>query len=91
VATSRQVKGSPSLVRAAAIRLLVTQSTGIRVAVGPYSGFRVGFRFRLVGVWGVAAGGHEGNFASPSLDSLAGWTPSGRWWSGWGVSFDCHG
>jgi hypothetical protein len=28
--------------------------------VGPYPGFRVSFRFRLVGMWGAAAGDHEG-------------------------------
>jgi hypothetical protein len=39
---------------------LVTQSTGTRAAVGPYPGFRVSFRFRLVGIRGAAAGDHEG-------------------------------
>jgi hypothetical protein len=29
--------------------------------VGPRPGCRVSFRFWLVGMWGVAAGGHEGN------------------------------
>ena len=28
--------------------------------MGPHPGFRVSFRFRLVGMWGVAAGDHEG-------------------------------
>jgi hypothetical protein len=39
--------------------------------VGPYSGFRVSFRLRLVGMWGAAADDHEGG-TSPSLalDSL---------------------
>jgi hypothetical protein len=38
----------------------VTQSTGMRAAVGHHSGFRVSFRFWLVGMWGVAAGDREG-------------------------------
>ena len=28
--------------------------------MGPYPGFRVSFRFQLVGMWGGAAGDHEG-------------------------------
>jgi hypothetical protein len=38
----------------------VTQSSGMRAAVGPHPGFRVSFRFWLVGMWGVAAGDREG-------------------------------
>ena len=40
---------------------LVTQSAGMRAVVGSYSGFRVSFRFWLVGVRGVAAGDPEGD------------------------------
>jgi hypothetical protein len=36
------------------------QSTGMRVVVGPYPGFRVSLWFRLVGMWGAAASDHEG-------------------------------
>jgi hypothetical protein len=53
-------QGSQSLLRAAAIKSLIIQSTDGRVAVGPYPGFRVSFRFRLVGMRGVAASDHEG-------------------------------
>ena len=55
---------------------LVIQSTGTRAAAGPHPGLRVSLGFRLVGMRGVAAGDHEGNLASPSLDSL----PHRQWW-----------
>jgi hypothetical protein len=49
----------------------VTQSTGMRAAVGPHPGFRVSFRFRLVGMWGAAAGDHEGTSPLLASDSPA--------------------
>ena len=58
----RQVKGSQSLPPPGGCdHALVTQSSGTRVAVGPHSGCRVSFRFRLVGMGGAAAGDHEGD------------------------------
>jgi hypothetical protein len=61
VTAYRQVKGSQSLIPPGRCdHALVTQSTGTRVAVGPYPGFWVSFRFRLVGMRGAAAGDHEG-------------------------------
>ncbi len=67
VTTYRQVKGSPSLLRATAITLwqpsLLTR--GRRWGLTP--GFRVSFRFRLVGMWDVAAGDTRGNLTFTGL------------------------
>jgi hypothetical protein len=35
--------------------------------VGPHPGLRVSFQFWLVGMWGAAAGDHEGNLALTGL------------------------
>ena len=58
----------------------------MRVAVGPYSGFRVSFWFRLVGCGVSLLVIMRGNLVLTGL-GLFGWTPSCRWRSGLSVSF----
>jgi hypothetical protein len=49
--------------------------------VGPYPGFRVSFRFRLVGMRGALLVITRGNLAITGI-GLFGWTPSCHWRSG---------
>jgi hypothetical protein len=60
VGTYRQVKGSQPLLRAAAITPSGNPAYWHQGGGWAFLGFRVSFRFRLVGMGGVAAGDHEG-------------------------------